>query len=102
MGKASTAITNVDQFTAAMLESARDHPNDRWVVARTRSSERPTWLAGFDAAQPVWVLKVEEAAIYDRKGAEGVRLRCTGLPDLDDVLYAVCQLMGDNPFMGAQ
>lgn len=95
-------IATIDQFTAAMLESARLHTDDRWAVARTRSGEQPTWLAGFDADRAVWVPKVEEAAIYDRESAEGARLRCTGLPDLNDALYAVCHLKDASAFMGAR
>lgn len=85
-------ITTIEQFTTAMLESARVHTDDRWAVARTRSGEKPTWLAGFDGDRPMWVPKIEDAAIYDRGGAEEARLRCTGLSDLDDTLYAVCHL----------
>ena len=96
MNDTPAPIASFKQFTAAMLESARLHTDDRWAVARTRSGEQPTWLAGFDADQPVWVPKVDEAAIYDREGAEGARLCCTGLPDLDDVLYAVCHLQDDD------
>ena len=65
---------------------------DRWAVARTNSNEQPIWLARFDANQPVWVASIDEAAIYGHHDADRVRLRCTNMPDLDDVLYAVCRL----------
>ena len=96
MDDTPTPIVTSKQFTAAMLESARLHTDDRWALARTRSGEQPTWLAGFDADQPVWVLKSDEAAIYDHAGVEDARARCTALPDLDDVLYAVCHLKNDD------
>lgn len=73
-----------------MRESARPHEEDCWVVACTNSNERPIWLAGFDADQPVWVASIDEAAIYGHHDADRARLRCTNMPDLDDVLYAVC------------
>ncbi|EXX79535.1 hypothetical protein RirG_004620 [Rhizophagus irregularis DAOM 197198w] len=63
-----------------------------WVLARTRSGEQQAWLAGFDESDPVWVASADEAVAYDREGAEAARLRCTDLPDHDDVLYAVCHL----------
>lgn len=95
-------ITTFEQFTAAMLESARFHPNDRWIVARTRSGERPTWLAGFEVDRAMWVPDAGEAAIYDHEGAEGARLRCSDLPDRGDVLYAVCRLKdGDRERLDA-
>ncbi len=68
----------------------------QWVLARTRSGEQNTWLAGFDKSAPVWVASVDEAAAYDREGAEAARLRCTDLPDHDDILYAVCHLKTDD------
>jgi len=64
----------------------------QWFLARTKSGERPAWLAGFYESYPVWVVNVDEAMAYDREGAEAARLRCTNLPDDDDVLYAVCHL----------
>lgn len=64
----------------------------QWVLARTRSGEQQAWLAGFDESNPVWVPSINEAAAYDREGAEAARLLCTDLPDHDDVLYAVCHL----------
>lgn len=70
--------------------------DDRWTLARTRAGERPTWLAGFGADQPVWVPKSDGAAIYDHVGVEKERLRCSSLPDLDNVLYAVWHLKGDD------
>ena len=68
----------------------------QWFFARTRSGEQQTWLAGFDESDPIWVANVSEAAAYDRDGAEAARLRCTDLPDHDDVLYAVCHLKTDD------
>jgi len=82
----------VEQFTAAMLESGRLHTDMGWVVARTRSGEQPTWLTGFDEDNPVWAASMNEAAVYDRDGAELKRRRCTDAPDYDDVLYALCNL----------
>jgi len=70
--------------------------NAQWVLARTRSGEQHAWLAGFDESNPVWVASVNEALAYDREGAEAARLRCTELPDYDDVLYAVCHLKTDD------
>lgn len=64
----------------------------QWVLARSRSGEQQAWLAGFDKSDPVWVASVDKAVAYDREGAEAARLRCTDLPDHDDVLYAVCHL----------
>jgi hypothetical protein len=64
----------------------------QWFLARTKSGEQQAWLAGFDKSGPVWVANVDEAVAYDREGAETARLRCTDLPDHDDVLYAVCHL----------
>jgi len=68
----------------------------RWVLARTRSGEEQAWLAGFDESHPIWVAGIGEAAPYDRAGAEAARLRCTDLPDDNDVLYAICGLKTDN------
>lgn len=102
MNAAPAPITTIEQFTTTMLESARLHTDDRWAVARTRSGEQPTWLAGFDGNRPMWVPKIEDAAIYDRGGVEGAILGCTGLPDLDDTLYAACHLKGENTFMGVR
>jgi len=82
----------VEQFTAAMLESGRLHTDMGWVLARARPGEQPTWLTGFDEDNPVWAESMDEAAVYDRDGAELKRRRCTDAPDYDDVLYAVCQL----------
>lgn len=86
----------VEQFTAAMLESGRLHTGEGWVLARTRSGEQVVWLAGFDEASPVWVGSTDKAVAYDREGAEAARLRCTDLPDHNDVLYAVCHLKADE------
>lgn len=86
----------VEQFTAAMPESDRLHTDMGWVLARTRSGEQVVWLAGFDEARPVWVESANKAVAYHREGAEAARLRCTGLPDHDDVLYAVCHLKADE------
>jgi len=66
--------------------------DEQWVLARTRSGEQEAWLARFDDDNPVWVESVDKAATYHREGAEAARLRCTDLPDHDDVLYAVCHL----------
>jgi len=66
-----------------------------WVLARTRSGEQQAWLAGFAESNPVWVANINEAVAYDREAAETARLRCTDLPDHDDVLYAVCHLKTD-------
>jgi len=68
----------------------------QWVLARTRSGEQLAWLAGFEGNSPVWVASVDNAVIYQREGAEAARLRCTDLPDHDDVLYAVCHLKADE------
>ena len=68
----------------------------QWFLARTRSGEQQTWLAGFDESDPVWVASVDEAVAYNREGAETARLRCTDLPDYNDVLYAVCHLKTDD------
>ena len=68
----------------------------QWVLARTRSGEQQAWLAGFDESDPVWVASVDKAAAYDREGVEAARLRCTDLPDYNDVLYAVCHLKTDD------
>ena len=102
MNDTPARITTVEQFTAAMLESAHLHTDDCWAIARTRSGDQPTWLTGFDGDRPMWVPTIEDAAIYDRGDAEAARLRCTGLPDLDDTLYAVCHLKGVGNFMGAR
>lgn len=67
-----------------------------WVLGRTRAGDQQAWLAGFDESNPAWVPSIDEAAAYDREGAEAARLRCTDLPDHDDVLYAVCHLKGDD------
>lgn len=64
----------------------------QWFLARTRSGEEQAWLAGFGESGPVWVASVDKAVASDREGAEAARLRCTDLPDHDDVLYAVCHL----------
>ena len=64
----------------------------QWFLARTRSGEQQVWLAGFDENGPIWVASVGEAVSYDREGAEAARMRCSDLPDHDDVLYAVCHL----------
>ena len=68
----------------------------QWFLARTRSGEQQTWLAGFDENGPVWVASVDKAVASDREEAEAARLRCTDLPDHDDVLYAVCHLKTDD------
>jgi hypothetical protein len=68
----------------------------QWALARARSGEPQTWLAGFDENSPVWVESVDEALTCHREGAEAARLRCTALPDHDDVLYAVCHLKADG------
>lgn len=68
----------------------------QWVLARTRSGEQETWLAGFDHDSPVWVQSVDKAMTYHREGVEAARLRCTELPDHDDILYAVCHLKADE------
>jgi protein involved in temperature-dependent protein secretion len=68
----------------------------QWVLARTRSGEQQAWLAGFGESNPVWVASIDEALAYDREGAEAARLRCTDLPDHNDVLYAVCHLKTDD------
>jgi hypothetical protein len=68
----------------------------KWVLARTRLGEQQAWLAGFDESDPIWVASVDEAVTYNREGAEAARLRCTDLPDYDDVLYAVCCLTADG------
>ncbi|MEG8055355.1 hypothetical protein QP185_22475 [Sphingomonas aerolata] len=60
----------VEQFTEAMLESGRLHTDIGWVLARTRTGEQPTWLTGFDEDRPVWTASIDEAAVYDRDGAE--------------------------------
>ncbi|MEG8055364.1 hypothetical protein QP185_22520 [Sphingomonas aerolata] len=86
----------VEQFTEAMLESGRLHTDIGWVLARTRTGEQPTWLTGFDEDRPVWTASIDEAAVYDRDGAELKRRRCTDAPDYDDVLYAVCHLKADE------
>lgn len=94
----TTQPFTVEHFTASMLESGRLHTEMYWVVARTRSGEQPTWLGGFgDRAgkHPVWIASVGEAVTYDREGAEAARLRCTDLPDHEDVLYALCHLRAD-------
>jgi len=64
----------------------------KWVLARARPGEQEAWLAGFDDGSPVWVADIDKAVTYDREGAEAARLRCTDLPDHNDVLYAVCHL----------
>ena len=68
----------------------------QWFLARTRSGEQQMWLAGFDESGPVWVASVDKAVASDREEAEAARLRCTDLPDHDDVLYAVCHLKTDD------
>ena len=68
----------------------------QWVLSRIRSGEQQAWLAGFDENSPVWVASIDKAVTYHREGAETARLRCTDLPDHDDVLYAVCHLAADE------
>lgn len=80
-----------EQFTTAVMASENVHTGRRWILARTRSGEQPTWLGGFAGNHPVWVASVDEAATYHHDGAEAARLRCTALPDHTDVLYGVCR-----------
>ena len=68
----------------------------QWVLSRIRSGEQQTWLVGFDENSPVWVANIDKAVTYHREGAEAARLRCTDLPDHNDVLYAVCHLKTDE------
>jgi len=73
--------------------------DEKWVLARTRSGEQQAWLAGFNESDPVWVTSVDEAVPYDRGGAEAARLRCTALPDHDDVIYAVCHFKAKDDIL---
>lgn len=73
-----------------------DDATQRWVLGRTRIGEQWGWLTGFDENNPVWVASMDEAATYDRDGAELERRRCSDMPDYDDVLYAVCHLKTDD------
>jgi len=68
----------------------------QWFLARTKPGEQQAWLTGFDKGTPVWAASIDKAVAYDREGAEAARLRCTDLPDDDDVLYAVCHLKTDD------
>ena len=68
----------------------------QWVLARTRLGEQQAWLAGFDESGPVWVASIDKAMTSDREGTEAARLRCTDLPDHNDVLYAVCHVKTDD------
>ena len=90
---------NSEQFVADLMATAEVRTDVRWIIARIKSGEVPTWLGGFgDRAgkYPVWLATVGEALAYTRKEAEVARLQCTDLPDGDDVLYAVCHRNTDT------
>lgn len=90
---------NSEQFVADLMTTREVRTDVQWIVARIKAGKVPTWLGGFgdrEGKYPVWLASAGEALAYTREEAEAARLRCTDLPDSDDVLYAVCHRNTDN------